>query len=73
MLPKKIVESVINLTSGIRAKEYASTIARFHRIQISPGIHNAIEYVRKEAGRISNEGHHDAIRTGVIDVSLGYR
>ena len=54
MLPKKIVERVINLTSGIRAKEYASTIARFHRIQISPGIHDAIDYVRHEVSGTSN-------------------
>ncbi len=54
MLPEKIVERVLNLTSGIRAREYASEISRFHRIQISPGIHEATEYAKKEISRVSN-------------------
>ncbi len=54
MLPEELVSRVVELTSGIRAKDYAIDIAGFHRIQISPGIHDATIYTKKEIEKVSN-------------------
>jgi hypothetical protein len=54
MLPEELVNIVANRVSGIRAKAYVEGITRFHRIQATPGIHDAIEYVRKEIGKVSD-------------------
>ncbi len=42
----KIIEDSVKTVSGRRAKEFAHEISRFHRIQASPGYHEALEYVR---------------------------
>ncbi len=44
---KEVVQLVGAELSGINAKQYAADIARFHRIQASPGFHEAVEYVRE--------------------------
>ena len=49
MLPPELVEQVIDTVSGIRAVDYTADISRFHRIQASPGIHDAIMYVKSQA------------------------
>jgi hypothetical protein len=54
MLPEELAKIIENRVSGIRAKSYVEGITRFHRIQASPGIHDAIDYVRKEIGKISD-------------------
>ncbi len=53
MLPKDIVECVADLVSGIRAVDFATELSRFHRIQASPGFHEAAEYVRDQIARVS--------------------
>jgi len=53
MLPDDIVKAVRNNISGIRAKDYATAISAFHRIQGSPGISEAIEYLKTTIGAIS--------------------
>lgn len=53
MLPDDIIESVSKRTSGISALDYVAGISAFHRIQGSPGINEAIHYVRKEIEKIS--------------------
>jgi aminopeptidase-like protein len=40
-------ETVIGELSGTIAKDYISEIIRFHRIQASPGFHDAIYYVKE--------------------------
>ncbi|NHJ13414.1 MAG: DUF4910 domain-containing protein [Candidatus Thorarchaeota archaeon] len=54
MLPDDIVDSVFKRISGISAVDYVAGISTFHRIQGSPGIHNAIHYVKQEIEKISN-------------------
>ena len=54
MLPDDIVNAVTDNISGISAKDYATAISMFHRIQASPGISNAIEYVKSTIGTISD-------------------
>jgi hypothetical protein len=48
MLPEDMVETVNRMVSGIRAKDYVTSISSFHRIQASPGIHEAISYLKNE-------------------------
>jgi aminopeptidase YwaD len=48
MLPEEIVKVVIDTVSGIRAKEYVSSITSFHRIQATSGLHDAIMYLKNE-------------------------
>jgi hypothetical protein len=54
MLPDEIVKAVADSISGIRAKDYASAISRFHRIQGSPGFLDAVEYVKSVVSNISD-------------------
>jgi len=54
MLPDDIVKAVSDNISGISAKDYATAISMFHRIQGSPGISNAIEYIKNTVGSISD-------------------
>jgi aminopeptidase-like protein len=54
MLPEEVVNEVANRVSGIRAKAYVQGITGFHRIQASPGIHQALEYVKKEVAVVSD-------------------
>ncbi len=49
MLPPELVEQVVDTVSGIRAVDYTADISRFHRIQASPGIHDAIMYIKSQA------------------------
>ena len=54
MLPEELVNDVVNRVSGIRAKAYVQGIAGFHRIQATPGIHQALDYVKTEVEKVSN-------------------
>ncbi len=56
MLPEEIVKAIVDTVSGIRAKEYVSSIALFHRIQASPGLHDAILYLKNEIEKMTNVG-----------------
>jgi len=53
MLPEDIIETVAKRVSGISARDYVSDISQYHRIQGSPGIHDAIFHVKKEIERFS--------------------
>jgi hypothetical protein len=46
MLPDDIIKAVTDNISGISAKDYATAISTFHRIQASPGFLEAIEYLK---------------------------
>ncbi len=48
MLPEEIVKVVADTVSGIRAKGYVQAIATHHRIQASPGLHDALMYLKNE-------------------------
>jgi len=54
MLPDDIVKAVIDNISGISAKDYATAISNFHRIQASPGFSEAIEYLKKTIESLSD-------------------
>ncbi|MFW9961085.1 MAG: DUF4910 domain-containing protein [Candidatus Thorarchaeota archaeon] len=54
MLPEEIVKVVVDTVSGIRAKEYVSSIASFHRIQATQGLHNAIMYLKNAIAEFPN-------------------
>jgi hypothetical protein len=54
MLPDEIVKAVASTISGIRAKDYASEISGFHRIQGSPGFLEAAEYVKSVISKVSD-------------------
>ncbi|MFW9805743.1 MAG: DUF4910 domain-containing protein [Candidatus Thorarchaeota archaeon] len=54
MLPDDIVKAVTNTISGISAKDFATAISRFHRIQASPGFSEAIEYLKNTIPSISD-------------------
>jgi len=56
MLPEEIVKVVVDTVSGIRAKEYVSSITAFHRIQASPGLHDAIAYLTSEIKKMTDVG-----------------
>ncbi|MCF2138313.1 MAG: DUF4910 domain-containing protein [Candidatus Thorarchaeota archaeon] len=53
MLLNDLPEKVNNLVSGQRALDYVSGISQFHRIQGSPGIHDAIQYLKSEIEKVS--------------------
>jgi len=53
MLPDEIIKAVTDTVSGIRAKDYASVISTYHRIQGSPGFLNAVEYLKSAISEIS--------------------
>ncbi len=53
MLPDQLIEAVNKKVSGIRAFDYVDSISRFHRIQASPGIHDAILHLKEEIGKVS--------------------
>ncbi|UCH03421.1 MAG: DUF4910 domain-containing protein [Candidatus Thorarchaeota archaeon] len=53
MLPDQLIEAVNKMVSGIRAFDYVDSISRFHRIQASPGLHNAIVHLKEEIGKVS--------------------
>ncbi|RLI56225.1 MAG: hypothetical protein DRP09_07060 [Candidatus Thorarchaeota archaeon] len=48
MLPDDIIKCIADSVSGIKAKDYASAISVFHRIQGSPGYDDAVAYLKKE-------------------------
>jgi len=54
MLPEDMVEAVNRMVSGIRAKDYVSSISNYHRIQASPGFHEAINYLKGEIEKVSD-------------------
>ncbi|MHA2065950.1 MAG: DUF4910 domain-containing protein [Candidatus Thorarchaeota archaeon] len=54
MLPDDMVEAVNRMVSGIRAKDYVTSISSFHRIQASPGIHQAMSFLKKEIEKVSD-------------------
>jgi hypothetical protein len=54
MLPDDIVKAVSDNISGISAKDYATAISTFHRIQASPGLSDAIEYLKNTIATISD-------------------
>ncbi|MFX1484020.1 MAG: DUF4910 domain-containing protein, partial [Promethearchaeota archaeon] len=54
MLPDEIVRAVTSAISGIRAKDYASSISSYHRIQGSPGFLEAVEYLKSAIDSISD-------------------
>lgn len=54
MLPEEIVKVVVDTVSGIRAKEYVSSIASFHRIQATQGLHNAMMYLKNAIAEFPN-------------------
>jgi hypothetical protein len=54
MLPEEIVKAVVGTVSGIRAKEYVASITTFHRIQASPGLHDAIMFLKGEIAKFPN-------------------
>ncbi|MHA2026738.1 MAG: DUF4910 domain-containing protein [Candidatus Thorarchaeota archaeon] len=53
MLPDDIIKAVADTISGIRAKDYASAISTFHRIQGSPGFLEAVEYLKSAIQEVS--------------------
>jgi len=54
MLPEEIVKIVTDTISGIRATNYVQAISSHHRIQGSPGIHDAIMNIKKEIDGFPN-------------------
>lgn len=42
----ELIKNSIKAVSGRRVKEFAQEISKFHRIQASPGYHEALEFVR---------------------------
>ncbi|MCK4565844.1 MAG: hypothetical protein KAU48_00905, partial [Candidatus Thorarchaeota archaeon] len=53
MLPEEIVKVVADTVSGIRAKGYVQAISTHHRIQASPGLHDAVMYLKEEIKGLS--------------------
>ena len=53
MLPEEVVEAVADTVSGLHAVDYVRDLTRFHRIQASPGFHDAVEYLKNEITRVS--------------------
>jgi len=53
MLPEEIVKVVADTVSGIRAKGYVQSISTHHRIQASPGLHDAVMYLKDEIKGLS--------------------
>ena len=58
MNTEKLLSLLREEISGVRAREYVANIARFHRIQASPGFHEAATYV------------YDELKKGGIEVEL---
>jgi hypothetical protein len=54
MLPDDIIKAVADTISGIRAKDYASAISTFHRIQGSPGFLDAVEHLKSAIQEFSD-------------------
>ena len=53
MLSKELVEEVRRRVSGIRARDAAVSISNFHRIQVSPGFHDAILSLKSDIEKVS--------------------
>ncbi|MHA2161513.1 MAG: DUF4910 domain-containing protein [Candidatus Thorarchaeota archaeon] len=54
MLPEEIVDAVCDTASGFRAVDYVTGISMYHRIQASPGLHDALKYIKSEIESISD-------------------
>ncbi len=71
MLPKEWVDAVNDTVSGIRAVDYVNQISVFHRIQASPGILDAMKFLKNEIGRVSDSevriSQYDAKGEGKIE------
>ena len=50
-----IIKSSTKIVSGRRVKEFAQIISKFHRIQASPGYHEALEYVKEVLDEVGVE------------------
>ncbi len=53
LLPDEMVDAVVDTVSGTKALDYVMEISRFHRIQGTPGLMDALNYVKNEVERIS--------------------
>ncbi|MBD3404801.1 MAG: DUF4910 domain-containing protein [Candidatus Lokiarchaeota archaeon] len=53
MLPKKVIDSVNEVVSGVKAKDNVAHISGFHRIQVTSQIDLAIDWVKDEIDRLS--------------------
>jgi hypothetical protein len=54
MLPKEIVDEVRRRVSGISARDAAVSISSYHRIQVSPGFHDAVVALKGEIEKVSD-------------------
>ena len=54
MLPDDLITFVNDTVSGIRARDYVNALSEFHRIQASPGIHDATVYLKQEIKKVSD-------------------
>ncbi|MFW9933447.1 MAG: DUF4910 domain-containing protein [Candidatus Thorarchaeota archaeon] len=54
LLPDDMVEAVADTVSGLKALDYVIEISRFHRIQASPGLIDALNFVKEEVERVSD-------------------
>ncbi|NWF95561.1 MAG: DUF4910 domain-containing protein [Candidatus Thorarchaeota archaeon] len=53
MLPSNVRTAIADTVSGVRALDYVIDLSRFHRIQASPGIHQAILCIKDQIERVS--------------------
>ncbi|UCE11045.1 MAG: DUF4910 domain-containing protein [Candidatus Thorarchaeota archaeon] len=53
MLPEDIIDAVNDTVSGVRAQDLVNEISLFHRIQASPGILDAMKYLKSELEKAS--------------------
>ncbi|TXT55686.1 MAG: hypothetical protein BAJATHORv1_30066 [Candidatus Thorarchaeota archaeon] len=54
MLPEKVIESVNEIVSGIRAKDNVDKISGYHRIQVTSEIDQAIDWVKENIDGLDN-------------------
>ncbi|MEM4735194.1 MAG: DUF4910 domain-containing protein [Candidatus Thorarchaeota archaeon] len=65
MIPSEIVDRVADAVSGSRSVDYVASISRYHRIQSSPGIQQAIAHVKSIVERI------DGVEVVVYEYHVG--
>ncbi len=53
LLPDEMINAVADTVSGIKALDYVMEISRFHRIQASPGLIDALDFVKEEVEKVS--------------------
>ncbi|MFW9956255.1 MAG: DUF4910 domain-containing protein [Candidatus Thorarchaeota archaeon] len=54
LIPQEIMEAIADTVSGIKALDYVMGISQYHRIQASPGLFEALEYVKREVEKVSD-------------------